>query len=93
LARYADSVYSIYEIEGLPLECERVSLLTQREGNSRREDSPAMGFIKTAMRKRIETTFSGITEAFPRYIHAVTPEGFLLKIVLFIFAYTVNRCI
>ena len=45
------------------------------------------------MRKRIETTFSEITAFFPRHIHAVTPQGFILKVVLFIFAYTFDRAL
>ncbi|WP_181309091.1 IS982 family transposase [Rufibacter sp. XAAS-G3-1] len=90
---YADSAYTNYEIEDLLAECGQVSLLTQRKSNSKRKDSPAMEYIKTAMRKKIETTFSEITATFPRSIHAVTPEGFLLKIVLFLFAYTINKCI
>lgn len=90
---YGDSAYTNYEVEGLLLECEQVRLLTQRKSNSRRKDSPAMEYIKTAMRKRIETTFSEIQAAFPRTIHAVTPQGFLLKIVLFLLAYTINKCI
>jgi hypothetical protein len=47
-----------------------------------------MIFIKKYMRKRIETTFSEILSLCPRKIHAVTPQGFILKIVLFICAYT-----
>nr|WP_225986614.1 IS982 family transposase [Rufibacter sp. LB8] len=90
---YGDSAYTNYEMEDLMEECERVNLLTQRKSNSKRKDSPAMDYIKTAMSKKIETTFSEITAAFPRSIHAVTPEGFLLKLVLFIFAYTINKCI
>jgi hypothetical protein len=90
---YGDSAYTNYEIEDLLLECDQVRLLTQRKSNSKRKDSPAMNFIKTTMRKRIETTFSEITDAFPRSIHAVTPQGFLLKITLFLFAYTINKCI
>lgn len=90
---YGDSAYTNYEIEDLLLECEQISLLTQRKSNSKRKDSPAMDYIKSVMRKRIETTFSEIEAAFPRTIHAVTPQGFLLKIVLFIFAYTINKCI
>lgn len=90
---YGDSAYTNYEMEDLLLECEQISLLTQRKSNSKRKDSPAMDYIKSTMRKRIETTFSEIEAAFPRSIHAVTPQGFLLKIVLFIFAYTLNKCI
>ncbi|MFT2011558.1 hypothetical protein ACMA1I_23000 [Pontibacter sp. 13R65] len=43
------------------------------------------------MRKIIETTFSEIQAAFPRAIHAVTPQGFILKLKLFLLAYTFNR--
>lgn len=45
-----------------------------------------MAFIKKYMRKRIETTFSEITAGFPKNIHAVPPEGFMLKIFLFAFS-------
>lgn len=90
---YADSAYTSYQLEELYLECEQITLLCQRKSNSKRKDSPAMGYIKATMRKRIETTFSEIEAAFPRSIHAVTPKGFLLKIVLFLFAYTINKCI
>ena len=90
---YADSAYTNYELEELFLECEQVALLAERKSNSKRKDSAAMAFIKKTMRKRIETTFSEIEAAFPRSIHAVTPQGFLLKMVLFLFAYTINRCL
>jgi len=90
---YADSAYTNYEQEGLYLECEQIALLSQRKSNSKRTDSPAAAFVKQAMRKRVETCFSGIEAAFPKYIHAVTPKGFLLKIVLFLFAYTIDKCL
>ena len=90
---YADSAYTNYELEELFLECEQVALLTERKSNSTRKDSAAMAFLKKTMRKRVETTFSEIEAAFPRSIHAVTPQGFLLKMVLFLFAYTINRCV
>ena len=50
-----------------------------------------MAFLKDCYRKRIETTFSGITGYFPKKIHAVTAKGFMLKIILFIFAYTLSQ--
>ncbi len=52
-----------------------------------------MRYLKKVMRKRIETTFSEITNLFPRKIHAVTAQGFILKIVLFIFAYALSRSV
>jgi hypothetical protein len=36
----------------------------------------------------IETVFSGITTRFPNSIHAVTMDGFLLKVSTFIVAFT-----
>jgi IS5 family transposase len=90
---YADSAYTSYELEGLYLECEQQALLPQRQSNSSRPDTPAMAFVKQTMRKRVETCFSGIEAAFPKAIHAVTPQGFLLKMVLFLVAYTIDKCL
>lgn len=88
---YADSAYTDYELEDYYKELEQIHLLAVRKSNSKRPDHPAMDFIKKAMRKRIETTFSEITACFPRKIHAVTIQGFLLKVVLFIFAYALDK--
>jgi IS5 family transposase len=85
---YADGVYLNDEGEDLYQECEQVRLLVERKRHSKRKDTPAMRFLKQYYRKRIETTFSEITAHFPAKIHAVTPQGFLLKINLFIFAFT-----
>ena len=88
---YGDSAYTKYELEDLFLETEKVALLIDRRSNSKRKDSAAMKYIKKTMRKRIETTFTEITNFFPRKIHAVTPQGFLLKIFLLIFAFTLSK--
>lgn len=90
---YADSGYTNYELEDYYKELEQIYLHVERKNNSKRMDSPAMKYIKKIMRKRIETTFSEILAYFPRKVHAVTPQGFILKIVLFICAYTFNRII
>ncbi len=45
------------------------------------------------MRKRIETTISEIIELTPHSVHAVTAKGFLLKILLFVFAYQLKLII
>lgn len=90
---YADAGYTCYEVEDLMAECEQVQLRCCRKSNSRRKDEPHMAFLKDCYRKRIETTFSGITGLFPKKIHAVTAEGFILKLILFIFAYTLTQII
>lgn len=88
---YADSAYTNYDLEDLYQECEHIRLLVERQSNSKRPDSAALRFLKKYYRKRIDTSFSEITAHFPSRIHAVTPQGFLLKIVLFLFAFTFNK--
>ena len=88
---YADSGYTCYELEDLFAECEQVQLRVCRKANAKRKDEPYLAFLKNFYRKRIETTFSGITNFFPKKIHAVTTPGFILKIILFIFAFTLNN--
>jgi hypothetical protein len=88
---YADAGYTCYEVEDLLAECEGVELRCCRKSNSKRKDEPHVAFLKDCYRKRIETTFSGITGFFPKKIHAVTAEGFILKLILFIFAYTLTQ--
>lgn len=90
---YADSAYTDYNWEKNYKELEQVHLLVTRKSNSKRPDHPATEYVKKMMRKRIETTFSEITAFFPRKIHAVTVQGFLLKVVLFIFAYALDKSI
>ncbi|PTX18201.1 DDE family transposase, partial [Pontibacter mucosus] len=90
---YADAAYTCYEVEDLLRECEQVELRCCRKANGKRKDEPYMAFLKDYYRKRIETTFSGITAFFPKKIHAVTAEGFILKLILFIFAYTLTQVI
>ncbi len=88
---YGDSAYTSYELEDLFWETDQVKLLVCRKSNATRKDEPWQVFLKNHYRKRIETTFSGITNFFPKNIHAVTPKGFMLKIILFIFAFTLNQ--
>lgn len=92
-ALYGDSGYTEYEIEDLYKECEKVCLLIERKSNALRKDTPALAFIKKYMRERIETSFSEVTAGFPENIHAVTLEGFILKIFLFLFAFSLKKII
>lgn len=87
---YADSGYTDYDIEDHFKECGAIDLQVCRKKNSKRKVHPAKEFIKEFMRKKIETAFSKITKWFPQHIHAVTPKGFLLKLTLFLFAYTLD---
>jgi hypothetical protein len=85
---YADSGYTDYGLEDLYQACEQIQLKVCRKSNSKSKDKPYEAYLKNHYRKKIETVFSGITALFPKKIHAVTVKGFLLKIMLFLFAYT-----
>ena len=88
---YGDAAYTDYTIEEDAKEGDDINLLIQRKSNSKRKDEPWMRFLKEQNRKRIETTFSEIKNLFLKKIHAVTLKGFLLKILMFIVAYTFSR--
>ena len=90
---FADSAYTNYEIEDQLFETDLIALKVHRKSNSKRKDSPSAAFIKEYMRKRVETTISEIKGLFLRKIHAVTFKGWLLKISLFIFAFTLNKIV
>lgn len=88
---YGDSAYTDYQVEEDMKQAEMIELMIQRKSNSRRPDEPWIRFIKEYMRKGIETSFSEIKALFLRKIHAVTFKGFLLKVVMFILAFTLNK--
>lgn len=90
---YGDSGYTDYEQEDLYAECDQIYLKIHRKKNSLRPDPAWDVFLKKTFRKPVENVFSQITNLFPRNIHAVTAEGFLLKLFLFLLAFTINGCL
>jgi hypothetical protein len=88
---YGDAAYTDYQTEDDMREADLIELMIQRKSNSLRKDEPWIRFIKEQMRKGIETSFSEIKALFLRKIHAVTFKGFLLKLVMFILAFTLNK--
>lgn len=88
---YGDSAYTDYTIEEDARIGDEINLMIQRKSNSKRKDEPWIRFLKEYSRKRIETSFSEIKNLFLRKIHAVTFKGFLLKLLMFIVAFTFNK--
>lgn len=88
---YGDAAYTDYTIEDDAKQADGIELRIQRRSNAKRKDEPWMSFLKEQMRKGIETTFSEIKALFLKTIHAVTFKGFLLKLLLFILAFTLNK--
>ena len=88
---YMDAGYTDYLSEDDLFEAADIHARVQRKSNTKRKDAPYVRFLKDYMRKAIETDFSQIKAKMLRCIHAVTKEGFLLKIALFIIAFAVDK--
>jgi hypothetical protein len=90
---YADSAYTDYSVEDDMLIADEISLCPQRKKISTRQDVMPIRLFKSYLRKRIETSFSGINQYLPRKIHAVTFKGFLLKVFLFVFGFALDKAL
>lgn len=88
---YADSAYTDYTVEDDLEESSQIFLKVMRKNNSRRNDQPWNQYIKQSTRHYIETVFSEITAVFPKFIHACTFQGFLLKVEAFIFSFPLQQ--
>lgn len=90
---YGDSAYTDYGLEDIALDRKSILLKIQRKSNAKRIDTVEQKYEKLKMRKRVETAISDIKKMFPRTIHAVTLEGFLIKLTLFVFGLQLNKSI
>ena len=88
---YMDAGYTDYLSEDDLFEAELIKAKVQRKSNSKRKDEPHVNFLKTYMRKAIETVFSQIKSNMPGSIHAVTQQGFLIKVALFVIAFSFDK--
>jgi DDE family transposase len=88
---FMDSGYTDYGAEDAAQETDEVEFAPSRKKNSKRGDDCWRSYYKQLMRKRIETVFSQITRLFPKHIHAVTLNGFLLKLSMFIIAFALDK--
>jgi hypothetical protein len=87
---YADKAYNDYEIEDLLKDMDHIELLPMRKKNSKRALPPEVCFVQNYHRKMVETAGSLIEQLLPKSIHAVTSQGFELKVALFVIAYSLN---
>jgi hypothetical protein len=84
---YMDAGYTDYRAEDLMFEQELVRLMIGRKANSTRKDEPHIRYLKDRMRKNIETCFSELKAKMLKKVHAVTQQGFLIKVALFVIAF------
>jgi hypothetical protein len=85
----ADKAYTDYDYEDLLKEV-GLHLKAQRKKNSKRPLPPWEEFLGKPVRQYIETAFGGLSGLFSKKIHAVTPQGFELKIVWFLLAVSIQ---
>lgn len=90
---YMDAGYTDYGAEDDAWEAEAIRLMVARKCNSKRKDEPHIGFLKGAMRKQVETVISELKAKMLRNIHAVTQEGFVLKVNLFVIAFAFDKAV
>jgi hypothetical protein len=86
----ADSAYTDYLLEEM-LADNDIRLLAARKSNSKKLHNPCCEYLISIYRKRIETAFSDIAKYLPKKIHAVTETGFLIKLIMFIWAYSFDK--
>jgi len=84
-----DKAYNDYTIEDVMREA-GVELVPLRKKNSHRPVPAFMTFFQACVRKIVETTGSLIERLLPKSIHAVTANGFEIKVALFVLACSVN---
>lgn len=81
---HGDRAYTDYQEEDLLHQAAGVVLRSQRKKNSKRPLPLCLEFLGKPVRQRVETTFSQLEALLPHHIHAVTPQGFVLKIICFL---------
>jgi hypothetical protein len=88
---FMDSGYTDYAAEDAAAAMDAVEFAPSRKSNSKRGDDVWRSYYKQLMRKRIEMVFSQLTNSLPKHIHAVTLDGFLLQISLFVIAFALDK--
>jgi hypothetical protein len=87
---YADKAYNDDEMEDVLLEAAEIHLFPIRKKHSKRTLPLSMAYVQPYYRKRIETVGSLLERMLPKTIHAVTADGFELKVFLLVLAYSIN---
>ena len=79
-----DKAYNDYDFEDLLERAAGIDLLPLRKKNSKRSVPAYVEYLQHTYRKRVETAGSNIEKKLPASIHAVTAEGFEIKVFLFV---------
>ena len=86
---FADSAFLDRQFENALNEQADLRLVVPRRSNMKDQLDGCLEYVCCFCRKRVETTFSQLSERLARSIHAVTPRGFALKIMLTVLAFSI----
>ena len=89
---YADSAFTHYLIEDI-MAAAGIEFKPFRKKNSKRPVPPWIAYLQARGRKMVETAGSLIERLLPKHIHAVTAQGFELKVMLFVLASSIAHLI
>ena len=87
---YADKAYDDYQMEDVLFEAAEIHISPIRKQHSTRTLPPYSVYVQHYYRKRIETVGSSLERMLPKTIHAVTAQGFELKVFRLVLAYSIN---
>ena len=85
----ADKAYTDYVVEDIINEA-GLRMKPMRKKNSTRPFEPWIFYLQSTYRKIVETAGSLVERLLPKHIHAVTAQGFELKVGLFVLASSIN---
>lgn len=85
-----DKAYTSLAFEKELLFSKNILLVAERRANSKRGQSLIYHRYGKKIRKRIETAFSTMVSWLPRRIHAVTNQGFTLKLMMLLTAFSLS---
>jgi hypothetical protein len=86
---YMDRGYESHLYEDLLREAQGIVPMVIRRGNSRRY-VPWLQYLAIVGRRVVETVGGMLHAMFPRRIHAVTQEGFVIKVLSFVLAHNLK---
>jgi hypothetical protein len=88
---YADKIYNDYLVEDCLEEDGQIDFSPFRKANSKRPDPPWIRFLQHRYRQIVETAGSLVERLLPKHLHATNADGFELKVILFVLAFSFDR--
>lgn len=88
---YADKAYKDQQEEWLLKDAADVRFLTLTRKNAKVPLPPCLVYLNQRNKQQVETAFSLLDRQMPKHLHAVSPQGFLLKLQAAIIAFAFDR--